>query len=311
MTKSIGLLVGREWSFPPKFIEEVKKRNAGVTAGYVSVGAVGMDEPSPHAVIIDRISHEVPFYRTYLKQAVLQGAYVVNNPFMWTADDKFFGAALITRLGVASPKTYVLPNKAYVPGIVPTESLRNLKYPLDWEGLARAVGMPCILKDAHGGGWKDVHVCRSLDELIRAYDQSSLLTMVVQEFIDWSHFVRCMCIGQDDVLVMSYDPRQRRYLVEPGWLGPALEARIVRDARTIVRALGYDMNSIEFAVRDGVPYAIDFMNPAPDMDVNSLVGPYFDWVVTHMADMAIRLATDPPDRMKDLRWNALFAATRP
>jgi hypothetical protein len=306
----IGLLVGREWSFPPKFIDEVNRRDAGVSAEYVSIGSVGMDAACPYAVIIDRISHEVPFYRTYLKQAVLQGTYVINNPFMWTADDKFFGASLITRLGVASPKTFALPNKSYVPGIVPTESLRNLQYPLDWEGLVAEVGLPCILKDAHGGGWKEVHVCRSLDELIRAYDQSGLLTMVVQEFIEWEHFVRCMCLGQEDILVMKYDPRERRYLVDPGWLGADLEARIVRDARTIVRALGYDMNSIEFAVRGGVPYAIDFMNPAPDMDVNSLVGPYFDWVLTHMADLAIRLATSPPDRRRELRWDALFTATR-
>jgi hypothetical protein len=310
MTKRIGLLVGREWSFPPRFIDEVNGRNAGVTAECVSIGAVAMDEPCPYDVIIDRISHEVPFYRSYLKQAVLQGKAVVNNPFMWTADDKFFGAALVTRLGVASPKTVALPNKSYVPGIVPHESLRNLKYPLDWDGLAREIGMPCILKDAHGGGWKEVHVCHSLDDLIHHYDQSGLLTMVVQEFIDWEYFVRCMCLGQDEILVMKYDPRQRRYLVEPGWLGAELEARIVKDARTIVRALGYDMNSIEFAVRGGIPYAIDFMNPAPDMDVNSLVQPYFDWVVTHMADMAIRLATQPRPQSAPLRWDALFTASR-
>jgi hypothetical protein len=310
MTKRVGLLVGREWSFPPRFIEEVNGRNDGVTAEYVSIGAVAMDDPCPYDVIIDRISHEVPFYRSYLKQAVLQGKAVVNNPFMWTADDKFFGAALITRLGVASPKTVALPNKSYVPGIVPSESLRNLKYPLDWEGLAREIGMPCILKDAHGGGWKEVHVCRSLEDLIHHYDQSGLLTMVVQEFIDWEYFVRCMCLGQDEILVMKYDPGQRRYLVEPGWLGPELEARIVNDARTIVRALGYDMNSIEFAVRGGVPYAIDFMNPAPDMDVNSLIEPYFGWVVTHMADMAIRLARRPSTQAADLRWHTLFTASR-
>jgi hypothetical protein len=310
VTKRIGLLVGREWSFPPRFIEEVNRRDAGVVAEYVSVGPVGMSDPCPYAVIIDRISHEVPFYRSYLKYAVLHGAYVVNNPFMWTADDKFFGAALISKLGVASPKTFALPNKSYVPGIVPHESLRNLKYPLDWEGLAREVGMPCILKDAHGGGWKEVHVCRSLDELIRAYDQSGLLTMVVQEFIDWEHFVRCMCLGQEHVLVMKYDPSERRYLVDAGWLGTGLEARIVNDALTIVRALGYDMNSIEFAIRGGVPYAIDFMNPAPDMDVNSLIGPYFDWVVTHMADMAIALAARPPSAALELRWASLFTATR-
>jgi hypothetical protein len=311
MAKRVGLMVGREWSFPPAFIEEVHRRGAGVTAEYVSIGAVRMDEPCPYDVIIDRISHEVPCYRSYLKQAVLQGTYVVNNPFMWTADDKFFGAALITKLGVASPKTFALPNKSYVPGIVPSESLRNLKYPLDWEALAREVGMPCILKDAHGGGWREVHVCHSLDELIHHYDHSGLLTMVVQEFIKWEHFVRCMCLGQEEILVMKYDPGQRRYLVEPGWLGADLEARVVRDATTIVRALGYDMNSIEFAVRDGIPYAIDFMNPAPDMDVNSLVGPYFEWVVTHMADLAIRLATRPASQARALGWDGLFKATRP
>jgi hypothetical protein len=301
VTKRIGLLVGREWSFPPRFIEEVQRRNAGVTAEYVSIGAVGMDEPCPYSVIIDRISHEVPFYRSYLKQAVLQGCYVVNNPFMWTADDKFFGAALITKLGVASPKTFALPNKAYVPGIVPDESLRNLQYPLDWDALAREIGMPCILKDAHGGGWKEVHVCRSLDDLIRAYDSSGLLTMVVQEFIEWQHFVRCMCLGQEHILVMKYDPGQRRYLVEPGWLGADLEARIVRDAQTIVRALGYDMNSIEFAVRDGVPYAIDFMNPAPDADVHSVGESNFAWIVEAVAELAVRKALAAPEPVQ-YRW---------
>ena len=93
-------------------------------------------------MIVDRISHEVPYYRTYLKNAVLQGVTVVNNPFMWTADDKFFGASLCTKLGVAQPKTVALPNKDYVPGIVQTESLRNLVYPMDWQAIVDYVGLP-------------------------------------------------------------------------------------------------------------------------------------------------------------------------
>jgi len=83
-------------------------------------------------------------------------------------------------------------------------------------------------------------------------------------------------------------------------------ARVVRDARTLVRALGYDMNSIEFAIRDGVPYAIDFMNPAPDMDVNSLTPHYFEWVVQRMADLAIRLALEPRPQAREMRWQTLF-----
>jgi hypothetical protein len=73
----------------------------------------------------------------------------------------------------------------------------------------------------------------------------------------------------------------------------ALGERVVRDTLTLVRSLGYDMDSLEWAVRDGVPYAIDFMNCAPDMDINSLTPHYFDWVVKHMASMAIRLAKQP------------------
>ncbi|MGH7471325.1 MAG: ATP-grasp domain-containing protein [Longimicrobiales bacterium] len=289
----IGLLVGREWSFPPSFIEEVNTRGAGVEAEYVKLGGTRMDERVPYAVIIDRISHEVPYYRSFLKHALLQGVQVVNNPFMWTADDKFFGASLISRLGIASPKTVVLPNKEYVPGIKHDESLRNLVYPMDWDAIVDYVGMPCVLKDAHGGGWRDVYVCDSLEELIHNYDSTGRLTMVVQEFIRWDHFVRCLCIGQQDILPIKYDPRERRYHVEHDHLPGELGQRVIEDSLRIVRALGYDMNSIEWAIRDGVPYAIDFMNPAPDLDVNSLTPHYFEWAVQHMAEMAIQLARVP------------------
>jgi hypothetical protein len=310
MTLKVGLIVGREWSFPPAFIEEVNRRDQGVTAEYVKLGAPRMDEPCEYAVIIDRISHEVPFYRTYLKQAALQGCAVVNNPFMWTADDKYFGAALATSLGIAHPKTMVLPNKEYQPGIVHDESLRNLQYPLDWQGIVDYIGMPCILKDAHGGGWKDVYVCQNLEELIHHYDTSGLLTMIVQEFIEWDQFIRCICIGQDKVMPIKYDPKERKYHVEHDHLGPELGKRVVDDSLKLVRALGYDMNSMEWAVRDGIPYAIDFMNPAPDMDIYSLTPHYFEWAISAMADMAIDLAKNPRRQVRELRWDALFTGSR-
>ncbi len=285
----IGLLVGREWSWPPAFIEEVNKREQGVVAEYVQLGGTRMSEPTPYRVIVDRISHEVPYYRSYLKNAALQGVKVINDPFMWTADDKFFGASLAESLGVASPKTLVLPNKQYVPGIVPSESLRNLMYPLDWDWIANYVGMPCVLKDAHGGGWRDVYIVHSVSELIWRYDQSGMLTMIVQEFIQWDNYARCMCLGQNEIYVMRYDPRTRVYH-ENHDFAPELYERIVRDSTALCTALGYDMNTVEFAIRDGIPYAIDFMNPAPDMDVNSLGRKHFDWMVTHMADLTIRFA---------------------
>ena len=299
--KKVGVIVGREWSFPPAFIEEVNSRDAGVVAEYAKLGGTKMNEPCEYAVLIDRISHEIPYYRTYLKNAMLQGAYCINNPFWWSADDKFFGASLITKIGLASPMTMALPMKSYPEGVV-SESLRNLTYPLDWDAIVGYVGLPAILKDAWGGGWKNVYKVNTIDELIRAYDETGTLCMILQEFIEFDHFVRCICVGQDNILPIKYDPKNRRYVVEHDHLSPELGERIVADARRINGVMGYDMNSIEFAIKDGVPYAIDFMNPAPDMDINSITPHYFDWAIKAMADLAIEMAHNPKPQRSEQRW---------
>lgn len=305
MPAKIGLLVGREWSMPPRLIAEVNQRKAGVVAEFAELGGTHMNEPCEYAVLVDRISHEVPYYRSYLKNAVLQGAHVVNNPFMWTADDKFFGASLVTKIGIASPKTVALPNKDYVPGIVHDESLRNLKYPIPWqEHIDYLGGFPVILKDAHGGGWKQVYKINTMEELWTRYNESGLLTMILQEFIQWEDYIRCMCLDQSDILVMKYDPARRQYLKHD--LAPELYNRVYSDSVKLVQTFGYDMNTVEWAVRDGVPYAIDFMNPAPDMDIYSLGEEFFEWCVSHLADMCIRLAQAPRPQSQELRWSQFF-----
>lgn len=289
----IGLLVGREWSFPPAFMEAVARRKSGVVADFIKLDATRMAQPIPYTLIIDRISHEVGFYRAFLKHATRMGVSVINNPFMWSADDKFYDATLAIQNGVAHPKTIVMPNKDYIPGISHSESLRNLAYPMDWKGVADHIGFPCILKDAHGGGWRDVYVCQSMDELLENYNNSGTLTMIAQEFVKWDQYVRCMVLGREHVLPMPYDPGQKQYIPDPDYLSDDIRDRCVKDALTLCNALGYDMNTVEFAVKDGIPYAIDFMNPAPDMDINSLTPTYFEWVVEHMADLAIKLALAP------------------
>lgn len=303
--KKIGLLVGREWSFPPAFLEEVNKRDAGVVAEYVKLGGTPMNEPCGYAVLVDRISHEIPYYRTYLKNAMLQGAYCVNNPFWWSADDKFFGASLLTAMNIPSPRTMVLPMKAYPEGVV-SESLRNLVYPLDWESIVSYVGLPAILKDAWGGGWKNVYKVNTLEELLRAYDETGTLCMVLQQYIEWDQFVRCICVGQTNIMPIKYDPRERRYHVTHDHLAPELGEKVVQYARQINEVMGYDMNSIEFTIKDGVPYAIDFMNPAPDMDINSITPHYFAWAVKAMADFCIEMAYNPKPQRAEQRW-ARFA----
>jgi len=307
----IGLFVGREWSFPPAFLDEVNRRSeqTGVSAEYVTVGGTRMNDPVPYRVIVDRISHEVPYYRSYLKNAVLQGVVVVNDPFMWTADDKYFGASLLDKMGIAHPKTVVLPNKEYVPGIVHDESLRNLVYPIDWGNMVEYLGgFPLVLKDAHGGGWRAVHVGHGLDDLFEKYNDSGLLTMILQEYIHWENYGRCMGLGQKQVHVMKYTPRPvygNNYLPEHDFPQELVD-RMVTSTLRLNEAFGYDMNAVEFAIKDGVPYAIDFMNPAPDMDMNSLGRGHFDWMVRTMADVTIAYALDPKAQSRSrYQWGRL------
>lgn len=291
MPERIGLLVGMESSFPPAFLERVN-REPGVVAEYAKIGGTPAEGwKSPYRVIVDRISQEIPHYRMHLKAAALSGCYVINDPHWWQADDKFFGYSLAARLGVAVPRTVMLPQKAYMERIDVRRSLRNLEFPLDWEAITKYVGFPAVLKPADGGGWRDVYVVRNWEELIRAYDLSGQLVMTLQEFIEFEDYVRCICIGKDAIYPIKYDPKQRCYVHTPnGFLSKALEERIMGDALKLNVALGYDMNSVEFAIRDGVPYAIDFTNPAPDMAKESVLEPHFEWCVDKMARLVIEAA---------------------
>ncbi len=310
MVLRVGLLTGREKSFPDALIAEVARRDAGVVASYASVDATRIDRPPPYDVLVDRISHEVSCYQPILKLAALNGTRVVNNPFWRIADDKFFNTALAARLGVAVPRTYVLPSKDYGPD-VSSETLHNLRYPLDWVGIASDLGFPIFIKPHWGGGWRDVHKVESIEELIVAYDKSGKNTMIAQEGIAWTQYVRCIVVGKERVRPALWDPRLRhadRYTqaatsMDP--LTPELSARVSEDARKLCRALGYDMNTVEFGIESGVPYAIDFMNSAPDFDITSLGPEHFSWVVEQMADLVIDLARAPATTMTPA-WDAVL-----
>jgi hypothetical protein len=304
----VGLLCGREFSFPPAFIHAVHElgKKSGVTAEMVKFGGTKMGEPPPYRVIVDRISHEVEFYRASLKHAVLQGTYVINNPFWWTADDKFFNYSVASKLGLAIPKTVVLPQKDYPKDIDLTpESLRNMEYPIDWDGLLDYVGRPAILKPYSGGGWKHVHKVHDKQELLDAYDRTAPYCMTLQEFVNFDQYVRCFTFGKTDIIPVHYDPRERRYIVDHSYLSSALGERIVKDAQTINQALGYEMNTIEFAVQDGVPYAIDFLNPAPDFERDRITQHYFDVVLDRMSKLVIDRALSGATSNPWPRWEQM------
>jgi hypothetical protein len=303
--KKIGILFGQEDTFPWACIEKINsKKIDGIVAEPVRIDRLAQGEPSGYAVIIDRISQDVPFYRAYLKNAALGGTAVINNPFWWSADEKFFNNCLSLKLGVAVPKTVLLPSNQHPPDTGP-KSFRNLAYPMDWEGIFSYIGFPAYFKPFAGGGWKNVYRLDSPEDFFRVYAETGQLVMMLQEEIIFNEYFRCYSIDCQDVRIMQYDPRQpfhQRYVREGPPVPQELLDRVHNDVLKLNRGLGYDFNTVEMAVRDGIPYAIDFCNPAPDADVNSVGQDNFDWVVEAAANMTIRRAQAHVDGQNNLRW---------
>lgn len=282
--RRIGILdTPRTGPFAYDLIDEIEFQwGDQVQAEMAKIPWVPMHFVSPYCVIVDRLSHFVPFYRTYLKNAMATGTHVINNPFWFAADDKFINCSLAIQQGIPIPRTLCLPAQQPPNGFV-SEDLQNLVYPLDWHAASDYIGWPAVLKPYDGHGWKDVYVVHNLDELLSVYHASGELVLLWQEYIAYEQYVRCFALGRQHILPVEYDPQQRRYLRVEGFLTPETEALVMQHALTIVKTLGYDMNSVEFAIRDGVPYAIDFMNPVPDFAPGHIGTEAYRWAVEKMA----------------------------
>jgi len=304
--KKIGILFGQERSFPPALIDRINSKEVdGITAEAVSIDKVVQAAPTGYSVIIDRISQDVPFYRAFLKNAAISGTAVINNPFWWSADEKFFNNALAEKIGVPVPKTVLLPSKDH-PDDTSAESFSNLAFPLDWEGMFQYIGFPAFMKPYAGGGWKNVYKLDSADDFFRAYNETGQLVMMLQEAIDFESYFRCYCIGGKYVRVMHYEPRNPFHLRYAANFNISQEMHQLLEEYVLRlnQALGYDFNTVELAVRDGVPYAIDFCNPAPDADIHSVGQENFDWVLETAANYAIERAQAQKDGQDNLTWGS-------
>jgi glutathione synthase/RimK-type ligase-like ATP-grasp enzyme len=302
--KKIGILYGKERSFPEAFVERINSKNVkGIMAEPVKIDKVMQGESSGYAVIFDRISQDVPFYRAFLKNAALCGTAVVNNPFWQSADEKFFNNCLSTKIGVHVPKTVIVPSRQLPPD-TSDQSFTNLSYPLDWEGTFNYVGFPAYMKPFAGGGWKNVYKIKDMDDFFTKHGETGELVMMLQEEIIFDEYYRCYCIGGKYVHIMSYEPRNPHHLRYAADFKPNKEKleMLTEIVLKINKYLGYDFNTVELALRDGVPYAIDFCNPAPDADAKSVGEANFEWVVENAANFAIEKAQEQKDGRDNLTW---------
>lgn len=285
-TRKIGLIVGRGTEWPDAFIEAVRRREASVDAEIIRLAGTFIDDVCAYDLIIDRMSHEIPYYRAYLKYAAINGVKVVNDPFTWSADDKFFGMVMCKRLGLASPRTVALPNKQIAKDLGP-EAFRNLVYPMDWQGIIDYVGVPAVFKDVHSGGRLAAYRVHSVDELIQRYDESGTRTMILQQVIESDDHYHCFVVGREDTLLLKYAPAEGKYL--PGAIATdhGLGERLAQSALDITRAYGYEINMVEFVIKDEKAFVINGTNPAPVMDLELMTAEQVGWCITMIADMAI------------------------
>lgn len=302
--KKIGILFGKERSFPMAFVERINSKGVnGVMAEPVRIDKVIQGAADEYTVIVDRISQDVPFYRAFLKNAAICGTAVINNPFWWSADEKFFNNCLAVKIGVPVPKTVILPSYELPPDTT-DQSFSNLTYPLDWESIFNYVGFPAYMKPFAGGGWKNVYKLHNLEDFYRKHGETGQLVMLLQEEIIFEEYYRCYCIGGKYVRIMPYEPRNPHHLRYTSDFHPSQERLLQMEeiVLCINQYLGYDFNTVELAIRDGIPYAIDFCNPAPDADLPSVGEDNFNWVVETAANYAIERALTHEPKRDNLTW---------
>ncbi|MEN9548490.1 MAG: hypothetical protein RIR12_1081 [Bacteroidota bacterium] len=302
--KKIGILHGKERSFPEAFVARINsKKIAGLVAEPVKIDKAMQGVHSGYAVIVDRISQDVPFYRTWLKNAAVTGTAVINNPFWWSADDKYFNNCLMTQIGVPVPKTAIIPSRD-LPDDTSNDSFSNLAFPMDWDSIFAYTGFPVYMKPFAGGGWKNVYRLESKEDFFAKHAETGQLVMLFQEEIVFTEYYRCYCIGGKHVRIMPYEPRNPHHLRYVADFAPTPERlqEMTDLVLKINKYLGYDFNTVELAIRDGVPYAIDFCNPAPDADLKSVGAENFEWVVETAANYAIEKALAQTDGKDNLTW---------
>jgi hypothetical protein len=297
--KLIGLIIGRERDLPEAVTDVINSQHDDLHVEFVKIGGTYVDEVCPYSVIIDRMSHEIPYYRSYVKFAFLQGCYLINNPFTWSADTKFFAAALVKRYGWRSPRTVVLPNKDIATDVVP-DSFRNLKYPMDWEGIIKYIGAPAIFKDVRSGGRRFAHRVHSVEELIQRYDESGTRTMLLQQVLESDQHVHCLVIGQEKALLLPYSLAANSYYDELVPPDSPMGKQMVQAALTLTRIYRYDINMLEFVILDDQLYVISCTNPSPLMDKTLMTEAQFEWIVTEVAQLAVERARNPLPQLTPL-----------
>ncbi len=302
-THLIGLLLGTEDDWPTAFEQYVRRLGLRIPYGgdthefdseRITIEPFSLRQPARHAFVVDRLAYWYYHPREWLKKvALLDDAYLPNNPFTFQSMEKHAAFCAAIRMGFEVPETWLLPHKVPPDNerFAPTARRYNRIFDLDRVG--DAVGYPMYMKPFHGGGWVNVTRIGNADELREAFDTSGRELMHVQAGIErYDVFARGLQIGAETI-VLSYDPTKplhERYNVDHDFLSPENGYEIDTFGRTIGAFFRWEHNSFEVIVRDGVAYPIDFANACPDMAIISLHY-YFPWAIKTLVKWAVYCTT--------------------
>jgi hypothetical protein len=297
----IGLLLGNEISMPDAYEALLKKLNLEVKHGketYKFLTERVMIEPfdirykPEYDIVIERVSHWHKNPREWLKKIILDDVYVINNPWTFQSIEKHTGFSLLAKLGVDIPDTYLLPQKDQSELLQEALELYNRMFDLDKIG--ETIGYPMYMKPYDGGGWVGVKKISNQKELYEAYDASGTRMMHLQKGIEFDKFCRALSVGPQ-VLPMQYDPDKPlhlRYVINFNFLTPDEGDKMVKITKLVGALFGWDYNSCEVTIKDGICHPIDFCNAVPDSSLMSLHF-HFPWIVKAL-----------------IRWTTFAGATR-
>ncbi len=327
MTKAtlrrIGLSLGADICWPICFEEILAALDLEIPVGKerirfeverVTIEPFDLRQPVAYDVILDRLTHWYHLSREWIKKAVLMdGAYVLNNPWSVQSMEKHTSYCAMIKLGMPVPDTMLVPPKEYEDQADLQVTLERYARFFDLEEIGACVGYPAFMKPFDGGGWVGVTKTENDEQLKEAYEKSGRLVMHVQQgIVPYDAFVRCVGLGPQTRIV-SYDPSaplHQRYqadqdLVASGTITEA-EARLIRDTTlTINTFFGWDFNSCELIRKDGVWHPFDFANPCPDSQVTSL-NVHFPWVVLSKLRWALFCAATKRPMHMNLDWAPYF-----
>jgi hypothetical protein len=303
-THLIGLLLGTEEDWSAAFEALLHKAAPVVehggerhdfTSERVTIEPFDLRMRPRHSLVIDRLAHWYYVPREWIKKvALMDGVYLLNNPFTFQAMEKHSAYCAMMRLGLKVPETWLIPHKQ-----PPTDerfayTAAHYNLPFELEPIAERIGYPLYMKPFDGGAWVGVNRIRDAGELRARYDESGRRLMHLQAAVDgFDVFVRSLSIGAE-TMVMHFEPDRPlhdRYQVSHDFLDARTGREVVTVGRTVNAFFRWEFNSCETLLRDGEVFPIDYANACPDVSLISLHY-YFPWAISAL-----------------LRWSVFCCAT--